>query len=120
MEQPARGRVPAPTSQGARAADFMALTWLGEPSIFRGMNWDISYLLDQWEYHPGQVMVRTLKGKDGMPKIQLRVDLGLLQMNAEGRPDGKKPFGHESLFEHHKTQLTKYEKAHEGEDDGFS
>ena len=84
------------------------------------MNWDISYLLDQWEYHPGQVMVRTLKGKDGMPKIQLRVDLGLLQMNAEGRPDGKKPFGHESLFEHHKTQLTKYEKAHEGEDEGFS
>jgi len=43
-------------------------------------------------------MVRTLKGKDGMPKIQLRVDLGLLQMNAEGRPDGKKPFGHESLL----------------------
>ena len=56
------------------------------------MNFDISHLLDHWDYQPGQVVVRRLVGKDGQEKIQLRLDLGLLQMNAQGRPDGKKPF----------------------------
>ena len=64
------------------------------------MNFDISHLLEQWEYQPGQVAVRKFKGRDGVDKIQLRVDLGLLQMNAQGRPDGKRPYGHESLLEH--------------------
>src|SRR5882672_5152619 len=64
------------------------------------MNFDISHILDKWEYHPGQVVVRKFMGKDGQEKIQLRVDLGILQMNAEGRPDGKRPFGATSLYEH--------------------
>lgn len=83
------------------------------------MDFDISHLLEQWDYQPGQVVVRRLKGKDGKPKIQLRVDLGLLQMNAEGRPDGKRPLGHESLFEFYRAQLHKYVTAHEGSDEGF-
>ena len=49
------------------------------------MNFDISHLLEQWEYQPGQVVVRRFVGKDGIEKIQLRVDLGLLQMNRQGR-----------------------------------
>jgi hypothetical protein len=64
------------------------------------MNFDISHLLDQWDYQPGQVVVRRFKAKDGTEKLQLRLDLGLLQMNAEGRPDGKRPFGHPSLLDH--------------------
>ncbi len=71
-----------------------------------GMNFDISHLLDQWEYQPGQVIVRRFIGKDGVEKIQLRVDLGLLQMNAHGRPDGKKPFGHPSLYDFYLSQLS--------------
>jgi hypothetical protein len=70
------------------------------------MSFDISHILDKWEYHPGQVVVRKFIGKDGQEKIQLRVDLGILQMNAEGRPDGKRPFGAPSFYEHllHKAQ----------------
>src|SRR5438874_7795027 len=83
------------------------------------MNFDISHLLEQWEYQPGQVVVRRFKGRDGVEKIQLRVDLGLLQMNAEGRPDGKRPFGHESLLEHYQSQLEKHRAAHNGDDEGF-
>jgi len=49
----------------------------------------------------------------------LRVDLGLLQMNAEGRPDGKRPFGCDSLFEHYKTRLHRHVAAHGGSDLGF-
>ncbi len=83
------------------------------------MSFDISQLLDQWDYQPGQVVVRKFRGKDGIEKIQLRVDLGLLQMNAAGRPDGKHPFGHESLLEHYQTQLEKHRNANGGSDEGF-
>ena len=83
------------------------------------MDFDISHLLDQWDYQPGQVVVRRFKAKDGKEKLQLRVDLGLLQMNAEGRPDGKRPFGHPSLFEYHQARLYKHVSAHEGSDEGF-
>src|SRR5882762_8940408 len=83
------------------------------------MDFDITHLLDQWDYSPGQVVVRKFKAKDGKDKIQLRVDLGLLQMNAEGRPDGKRPLGYVSLFEHYQARLYKHLAAHNGSDDGF-
>ncbi len=83
------------------------------------MNFDISHLLDQWDYQPGQVVVRRFTGKDGVEKIQLRVDLGLLQMNVQGRPDGKRPLGHPSLFDHYQARLQKYRLEHDSEGRGF-
>jgi hypothetical protein len=83
------------------------------------MSFDISHLLEQWDYQPGQVVVRKFTGKDGLEKIQLRVDLGLLQMNAEGRPDGKRPLGHASLFEHYQSRLYKHLAENSGSDAGF-
>jgi len=85
----------------------------------RAVDFDISHLLAQWDYEPGQVVVRRFKTKDGGEKIQLRVDLGLLQMNVEGRPDGKRPYGYPSLFEHHRARLHKHVAAHAGSDEGF-
>ncbi len=83
------------------------------------MSFDISALLDQWDYQPGQVVVRKFVGKDGQEKIQLRVDLGLLQMNAKGRPDGKRPFGRESLLEHYMDQVEKFKSEHDNGDKEF-
>lgn len=83
------------------------------------MDFDISRLLDEWEYKPGQVVVRKFKAADGKEKIQLRVDLGVLQMNAEGRPDGKRPFGRNSLFDYYQTRLHKHVAANDGSDEGF-
>jgi hypothetical protein len=83
------------------------------------MSFDISGILDNWDYEPGKVVVRRFKAKDGTEKLQLRVDLGLLQMNAHGRPDGKHPFGKESLLEHYQSQLEKY-KAENGDDKDFT
>ncbi len=82
------------------------------------MNFDITHLLDHWDYQPGQIVVRRFKGKDGTDKIQLRVDLGLLQMNAVGRPDGKRPLGHESLLEYQQARLRKHVEAR-GNEEGF-
>jgi hypothetical protein len=83
------------------------------------MSFDISPLLDQWDYQPGQVVVRKFRGNDGGEKIQLRVDLGMLQMNALGRPDGKHPYGRESLLEYYQSQLEKFQKEHRGDDKHF-
>jgi len=84
------------------------------------MNLDISHLLEDWDYQPGQVAVRKFKTKDGTEKIQLRVDLGLLQMNASGRPDGKRPFGRESLFDHFQARLEKQRRANPGAGDDYT
>ena len=80
------------------------------------MSFDISHILKSWDYKPGEVMVRRFRGKDGVEKIQLRVDLGLLQMNAEGRPDGKRPSGHGSLLELFQQKL-KLHLAENGDSD---
>jgi hypothetical protein len=83
------------------------------------MNFDISHLLDQWDYQPGQVVVRRFVGKDGTEKIQLRVDLGLLQMNAHGRPDGKRPFGQPTLLDHYQGKLRQHARKHDGSEENF-
>lgn len=83
------------------------------------MDFDISEILNQWEYEPGGVGVRKFIGRDGQEKIQLRVDLGLLQMNARGRPDGKKPKGHPSLLEYYQARLKRYQQSHHGDTAGF-
>jgi hypothetical protein len=80
------------------------------------MKVDISELLQGWDYVPGQVIARRFQGDDGREKVQLRVDLGILQMNAEGRPDGKRPRGQESWFHFYQRQHAQaVEKASEGE-----
>lgn len=83
------------------------------------MSFDISDLLNSWDYQPGQVSARRFKGQDGTEKLQLRVDLGILQMNAEGRPDGKRPLGSGSWFEVQQSRLATYRKKNNGNDDGF-
>lgn len=83
------------------------------------MSFDISDLLEQWKYEPGQIAARRFKSKAGVEKIQMRVDLGILQMNASGRPDGRRPFGRDTLFEYYEARLKRHLKAHENEDSGF-
>ena len=83
------------------------------------MSFDISDVLNQWDYQPGEIAVRKFIGKDGLEKIQLRVDLGILQMNAQGRPDGKKPMGHPSLLESYQARLKQYKAAHDDSEEGY-
>ncbi|WP_165222882.1 UvrB/UvrC motif-containing protein [Aquisphaera insulae] len=63
------------------------------------MGHDISSVIDGWDFNPDEFQARIIRGDDGLDKIQMRVDLGLLQMNLAGRPDGERPNGFESLLE---------------------
>ena len=68
------------------------------------MSKDISLILAGWDHDPDDFQVRIVTGLDGRDKLQMRLDLGLLQMELDGRPDGKKPFGADSLLDYHEAQ----------------
>ncbi len=53
------------------------------------MDHDITHLLRGFEYEPGRLCARVVALGDGREVLQIRVELGLLQMECEGRPDGK-------------------------------
>jgi len=82
------------------------------------MTSDIGDILDSWPFQPGEVNVRRIVGKDGREKIQLRLDLGLLQMETTGRPDGQKPQGFNSLLAYYEHRLEEHTEAY-GTQDGF-
>jgi hypothetical protein len=79
---------------------------------------DITPLLKGWDYEPGTINVRKISGTDGMPKLQMRLDLGLLQMELNGRPDGVRPHGFESLLDYYERELTDH-KSRNGTELGF-
>ncbi len=80
------------------------------------MNLDLNNLLEGWPHEPGQIRVRKVLGNDGREKLQLRIDLGLIQMELNGRPDGHRPHGSESLLEWHKERA----EAAEAKGDSFT
>ena len=76
------------------------------------MSKDITRLLNEWKYEPDEVLVRIVPGDDGRSKIQLRVDLGLLQMEMDGRPDGIRPDGYESWLEYYAHKQRVHDETH--------
>jgi len=66
------------------------------------MEYDISPLLSDWPLSADRPLTtRIIIGDDGRRKVQLRLPLGILQMETEGRPDGKRPHGYESLLHYY-------------------
>jgi len=61
---------------------------------------DIQSILQGWDFEPGNVCVRIVRGVEGREKVQMRVDLGVLQMELDGRPDGTRPHGAESFYDY--------------------
>lgn len=66
---------------------------------------DLSNTLKEWSYEPEKISVRKILGADGTVRLQMRVELGIVQMEADGRPDGVRPFGQESLVHHQRKRL---------------
>lgn len=59
------------------------------------MRRDIDDALQGWPYdpEPNEVVAREVRARDGRTVLQIRVELGLLQLEAEARPDGVRPHG---------------------------
>ncbi|MDQ3621167.1 MAG: UvrB/UvrC motif-containing protein [Verrucomicrobiota bacterium] len=77
------------------------------------MSLDLNDLLRDWPHEPGVIKVRKILGSDGKEKLQLRIDLGLIQMETSGRPDGQEPHDCESLLEYHQRRATRATKKGE-------
>jgi len=69
---------------------------LGEHMAFDS---DLKLHLESWPYDPDDC-VRIIKLADGRDVMQVRLPLGIEQYELEGRPDGHRPHGAESLLDH--------------------
>jgi hypothetical protein len=65
---------------------------------------DITPILNGWDHDSDEFQVRIVTGIDGRDKLQRRIDLGLIQMELAGRPDGQRPHGFESLLDFHEAR----------------
>ncbi len=81
------------------------------------MSTDITRLLEEWPYDDDSTM-RVITADDGRSVLQVRQPLGIEQYELDGRPDGLRPDGHETVVEVVEHQLAEYQTTH-GTDDGF-
>ncbi|TWU58418.1 UvrB/uvrC motif protein [Rubripirellula tenax] len=56
-------------------------------------------MLSNWKFDPATLNVRMVKGKDSRDLIQMRVDMGVLQLETTGRPDGELVHAHQTMLE---------------------
>jgi hypothetical protein len=57
------------------------------------MTLDLAELTAGWDCPSGELRARVVVGRDGGELLQLRVDLGIMQMFPDGRPDGERVHG---------------------------
>lgn len=57
-------------------------------------------ILNEWPFDTNRLNVRELNGADGRELLQMRIDLGILQLETKGRPDGERPGGQSSYLAH--------------------
>ncbi|QDV13025.1 UvrB/uvrC motif protein [Rosistilla oblonga] len=62
-------------------------------------NQHLDELLRSWPFDAQNLSVRIVKGDDGRDVIQMRVDMGILQLETTDRPDGERPEGCSSILE---------------------
>ena len=61
---------------------------------------NIDRLLRGWPYEADGVLARMAEGEDGRQVVQMRIEMGLLQMEVAGRPDGTQPKGFRTYLDY--------------------
>ena len=59
------------------------------------MRRDLDDVIQGWPYdpEPGEHLAREVRARDGRKVLQVRIELGVLQLEVTGRPDGVRPHG---------------------------
>lgn len=60
---------------------------------------DIDAILRQWPFKLGVIAARLVRAGDNREVIQMRLEMGLLQMEVVGRPDGEHPGGADTCLD---------------------
>ena len=76
---------------------------------------DISRIIEAWPYDAAEKMVRVFRGANGKEMIQVRLELGLMQMEIDGRPDGRLVADSESWLDHYAGEQTRHDAEHPDE-----
>jgi hypothetical protein len=74
-------------------------------------NQDIDIILEHWPYQPGVISARIVRASGRRKVLQMRIELGLLQMEFTGRPDGERPGDLETYLDYLKQQLAADDSA---------
>jgi hypothetical protein len=82
------------------------------------MGADITDILREWEFDADN-QIRIVQASDGRQVLQVRQPMGIEQYELDGRPDGSKPFGRESVLDEYQMRLENYRQSHRT-DKGFS
>jgi len=72
---------------------------------------NIDIILKKWPFDPENLGVRTVKGRDNRELLQMRIDMGILQLEIDGRPDGTRPEGFETYLDYLDSQVLKDDDA---------
>ncbi len=66
------------------------------------MRRDLDDVIQGWPYdpEPGEVLAREVRARDGRTVLQVRIELGVLQLEVGGRPDGLRPHGFVSYLDY--------------------
>jgi hypothetical protein len=66
------------------------------------MRRDIDEALEDWGYEPDDNVANTrqVRARDGRWVVQVRQELGVLQMEVDGRPDGVRPHGFKTYLDY--------------------
>jgi hypothetical protein len=83
---------------------------------------DLAIVLRDWPYdeHENANNIRKIVGLDGAQKLQIRVRNGVIQWEINGRPDGQRPYGFDSVLEyclHLSSSFDEFDTP--GDEDGF-
>jgi hypothetical protein len=87
----------------------------GSDESVAGPEHDLGPVLEAWKFGRRHPTVRLVRTRQGGRAVQVRMELGILQMELEGRPDGRRPHGAESLLAWHCARLEAHRAA--GNDD---
>jgi len=61
---------------------------------------DIDHVVRDWPFQAGVISARTVRAGDGRDVLQMRIEMGVLQMEVVHRPDGERPGGADTLLDH--------------------
>jgi hypothetical protein len=61
--------------------------------------YDIDFILQEWPFKAGVIAARLVRAGDGREVLQMRIEMGVLQMEVAGRPDGEHPGGADTCLE---------------------
>ena len=68
------------------------------------MSDDIGHILDNWAFDPDEELaVRIIETANG-PKLQMRIDLGIMQLELDGNPAHETPMGFESWYDFYRSE----------------